>query len=92
MITSFLANFLKTFFALLLFFIFQSVFEVLLMSFFAKIGITYLNVEVRGESYKDVVELVLVLYFYSKIFYFAPAYFVISIFYIFFFLTKGRLI
>ena len=84
MTTSSIVKFLKIFFILLLFFILQSVFEILLMSFFAKIGIAYMNVEVRGESYREVIEAVSVFYFYSKVFYFAPAYFIISIVSIFY--------
>ncbi|MDQ0105043.1 glucan phosphoethanolaminetransferase (alkaline phosphatase superfamily) [Chitinophaga terrae (ex Kim and Jung 2007)] len=49
------------------------------MSVLAKVGVVYMDVEVNSESFMEVIEVISVYYFYSKLFYFAPFYFVLSV-------------
>lgn len=70
---------LKFFATFLCCFILQSLFEIILMSVLAKLGVPYLDIEVRGESFKEIIEVISVYYFYSKLFYITPFYFVITI-------------
>ena len=51
------------------FFVIQSCLEILIMSALAKFGISYMDVEVRGESFKEVIEGIAGYYSYSKLFY-----------------------
>lgn len=78
-------NFLRIFGAFLCCFILQSVFEIIFMSVLGKLGVVYMNVEVKGESFREVVEAISVYYFYSKLFYIAPVYFIITIYFTFHF-------
>ena len=59
------------------FFVIQSCLEILIMSALAKFGISYMDVEVRGESFKEVIEGIAGYYSYSKLFYLFLPYLVI---------------
>lgn len=72
-------RFSKILAAFLCCFILQSIFEIILMSVLAKLGIVYMDVEVKGESFKEVIEAISVYYFYSKLYYITPAYFVLTV-------------
>ncbi len=72
-------RFLKILTVFLCCFILQSIFEIILMSVLAKLGVVYMDVEVKGESFKEVIEAISIYYFYSKLFYVAPVYFVLTI-------------
>src|SRR5262245_48223325 len=72
-------KFLKILSAFLCCFILQSILEIILMSVLAKMGVSYMDVEVKGESFKEVIEAISVYYFYSKLFYTAPVYFVLTV-------------
>jgi hypothetical protein len=49
------------------------------MSILAKLGVVYMGVETQGESFTEVVEVISVYYFYSKLNFVAPIYFLLTI-------------
>ena len=72
-------KFLRIVIVFLCCFILQSVFEIILMSILAKLGVVYMGVETQGESFTEVVEVISVYYFYSKLNFVAPIYFLLTI-------------
>jgi hypothetical protein len=72
-------KFFKILVVAICFFILQNVLELIFMSILAKLGITYMDVEVRGESFVDVIEGISLYYFYWQLLYAAPVYLVLII-------------